>query len=257
MAPVEPPLIAITGPTASGKTSVAIELARAYGGEIICADSRTIYKDMNIGTAKPTIDEQQGVPHWGIDMVEPGERYSAFDFQQYAFQKIAEIRHRGNIPMLVGGTGLYIDAVLFSYTFNDSVKNTSPQRPLNNSFIVGIATKKQAALQMMRTRAEHMLTNGLEEEATMLGKKYGAGAPQFKNNAYQIVMSNTSKVNDIESTVDKIATFDIQLRKRQLTWFRRNPYIAWATKDDAPGFIASHIEQYRATIEHESYPGDI
>lgn len=66
MAPVEPPLIVITGPTASGKTSVAIELARAYGGEIICADSRTIYKDMNIGTAKPTVDEQQGVPHWGI-----------------------------------------------------------------------------------------------------------------------------------------------------------------------------------------------
>ena len=74
------PLIVITGPTASGKTSLAIKLAKKFGGEIICADSRTVYRDMDIGTAKPTPMEMQGVAHWGLDLVEPGQLFSAADF---------------------------------------------------------------------------------------------------------------------------------------------------------------------------------
>lgn len=115
------PLVVITGPTASGKTGLAIELAQRYGGEIICADSRTIYKGTDIGTAKPTAEERTLVPHWGLDMVEPGEGYSAADFKTYAEQKIHEIRGRGHVPFLVGGTGLYIDAVLFDYQFGPAV----------------------------------------------------------------------------------------------------------------------------------------
>jgi len=112
------PLIVIVGPTASGKTSLAIDLAEAYGGEIICADSRTIYRHMDIGTAKPTAVERARVPHWGIDLVNPGEYFSAADFKQYALQKINEIRARGHIPFLVGGTGLYIDSVVLDYNFS-------------------------------------------------------------------------------------------------------------------------------------------
>ncbi|MFZ2991535.1 MAG: tRNA (adenosine(37)-N6)-dimethylallyltransferase MiaA [Candidatus Saccharimonadales bacterium] len=115
----QPPLVVITGPTASGKTSLAIDLAKKFGGEIICADSRTIYKEMNIGTAKPSVQEQAGVPHWGLDLVSPGEYYSAADFKKYADEKISEIRGRGNIPFLVGGTGLYIDSIIFDYKFGD------------------------------------------------------------------------------------------------------------------------------------------
>lgn len=111
------PLVVITGPTASGKTSVAIELAEELGGEIICADSRSLYKYMDIGTAKPTPQERARVPHWGLDLVEPGEYFSVADFKQYANTKIAEIRERGHIPFLVGGTGLYIDAIVFDYQF--------------------------------------------------------------------------------------------------------------------------------------------
>lgn len=111
------PLVAICGPTASGKTSLAIELAKRHEGEIICADSRTIYKGMDIGTAKPSKEEQAGVVHWGLDLVEPGEPFSASDFKKYADQKIAEIRGRGHVPFLVGGTGLYVDAVVFDYGF--------------------------------------------------------------------------------------------------------------------------------------------
>ncbi len=112
------PLVVIVGPTASGKTSLAIDLAEAYGGEIICADSRTIYRYMDIGTAKPTAEERSRVPHWGIDLVEPGEMFSAADFKQYALQKISEIRARGHVPFLVGGTGLYIDSVVLDYNFS-------------------------------------------------------------------------------------------------------------------------------------------
>ena len=109
------PLIVILGPTASGKTGYAIELARRINGEIICTDSRTVYKGMDVGTAKPTMREQEMVPHWGLDLAEPNERFTLYDFQQYAHTKIAEIRGRQHVPMLVGGTGLYIDSVIYRY----------------------------------------------------------------------------------------------------------------------------------------------
>ncbi len=121
----EPPLVVIAGPTASGKTALAIKLALEFGGEIICADSRTVYKGMDIGTAKPSVEERAGVPHWGLDLVNPDEVFTAADFKRYADEKIVEIRARGHIPFLVGGTGLYIDAVVYDYQFGqmaDSVR---------------------------------------------------------------------------------------------------------------------------------------
>lgn len=111
------PLVVITGPTASGKTSLAIKIAKKFNGEIISADSRAIYIGADIGTAKPTREEQATIPHWGIDLVVPGKYFSVADYKQYADQKITEIRSRGHIPILVGGTGLYIDSVLFNYQF--------------------------------------------------------------------------------------------------------------------------------------------
>lgn len=111
------PLVVITGPTASGKTSLSIRLAHEFDGEIISADSRAIYQGLDIGTAKPSMSERQGIPHWGFDLVEPGQRYTAVDFQQYAVKKIAEIRSRNKVPILVGGTGLYVDAVIYDFEF--------------------------------------------------------------------------------------------------------------------------------------------
>lgn len=119
------PLIVIVGPTASGKTSLAIQVAKKYNGEIICADSRSIYKGMDIGTAKPTPEEQDGVPHWGLDLVEPGDRFTAADFKEYANKKIDAIRKRHNTPIIVGGTGLYVDAVIFDYQFGDDAKKST------------------------------------------------------------------------------------------------------------------------------------
>lgn len=116
-------LIVIVGPTASGKSGLAMDVARRFNGEIICADSRTVYKGMDVGTAKPTTAEQLMVPHWGLDLVEPDERFSAADFKRYAVQKIVEVQKRGHVPILVGGTGLYIDAVIFDYQFGAKADN--------------------------------------------------------------------------------------------------------------------------------------
>lgn len=112
---MELPLIVILGPTASGKTAYAIRLAQLIGGEVICADSRTVYRGMDIGTAKPTEPERAGVPHWGLDLIEPDQRYSLYDFQRYAMAKITEIRQRQHVPLLVGGSGLYINSVIYDY----------------------------------------------------------------------------------------------------------------------------------------------
>lgn len=120
------PLIVIGGPTASGKTALAIRLAQRCGGEIICADSRTVYRGMDIGTAKPSVEERATVPHWGLDLVDPGQSFSAAQFQRYAQQKIAEIRSRGGVPFLVGGTGLYLDAVVFNFQFGATA--SAPRR---------------------------------------------------------------------------------------------------------------------------------
>lgn len=121
----EPPLVVIVGPTASGKTGLAVRIAKEFSGEVISADSRAIYKDLTIGTAKPTPEEQQGIPHWGIDLAAPGERFTAADFKAYALQKITEIRARGHTPILAGGTGLYVDAVLYDFEFSSVAEDTT------------------------------------------------------------------------------------------------------------------------------------
>lgn len=114
------PLVVIVGPTASGKTSLAIDLAKKYNGEIISADSRAVYRGIDIGTAKPTKSQRKKVPHWGLDLVDPDKKYTVVDFKQYVTDKIRDIRSRGGVPFLVGGSGLYIDSVILDYQFKSA-----------------------------------------------------------------------------------------------------------------------------------------
>lgn len=110
-------VIAIAGPTASGKTALAVELAKKINGEVISGDSMQIYKDMSIGTAKPTVEEMDGVPHYLIDFVSPDERYSVADFKRDAEEKIEYVLSRGKVPILCGGTGLYIDTLVLGIDY--------------------------------------------------------------------------------------------------------------------------------------------
>jgi tRNA dimethylallyltransferase len=269
------PLVVIVGPTASGKTSLAIEIAKQFGGEIICADSRTIYKGMDIGTAKPTKAEMQSVPHWGLDLVEPGEYFSAADFKEYAELKIQEIRARGHIPFLVGGTGLYVDAVIFDYQFgpqadpafraeleamtleelhdyckqnsvslpeNDknkryviraieqkSINTLRRNEPVENCIIVGITTDRQTLRDRIKLRSEQLFDDGVVEEATLLGKKYGWESEAMTGNIYPLVHAYLEKELTIDEVKDKFTTLDWRLAKRQMTWLRRNTFIWWGS----------------------------
>ncbi len=108
-------VIAVVGPTASGKTKFAVELAQKIDGEIISADSRLVYKGFDIGTAKPSIEERGGIPHYMIDIAEPEEDYSAGLYANEAKKVINDIRSRGKIPIVAGGTGLYINILLMNY----------------------------------------------------------------------------------------------------------------------------------------------
>lgn len=284
----EPPLVVIVGPTASGKTGLGVRLAKQFNGEIISADSRAIYKGMDIGSAKPTLEERDGVPHWGFDLVKPGERFTAADFQQYVNEKIAAIRARGHVPFLVGGTGLYVDAVLFDYWFgHDGDRQRRQQleqwsvevlqeycsknniklpenrqnkryiiraieqkgittkrntQPLDNSIIVGIATDKEELRARIAFRAEQLLTNGVVEEATLLGKKYGWNSEAMTGNVYPLIRSYLLGLIEENDIVDKLTTADWQLAKRQLTWLRRNPYIYWGAIDEVRYYVQARLE---------------
>lgn len=117
VARINPPLVVIVGSTASGKSELAIKAAKKFNGEIICADSRTIYKGMDIGTAKPSLQDQEEVRHHLLDIVYPDQPFTAADFKRLALQAIEDISQRGKMPVMVGGSGLYIDSVLFDYQF--------------------------------------------------------------------------------------------------------------------------------------------
>lgn len=118
-------LLAIVGPTAGGKTSLSIALAKRLGGEIISCDSMQLYRGMDVGTAKPTIEEMDGVPHHMIDVREPDESYSCAEYVVDARAKIQDVTSRGLLPILCGGTGLYLDAVLLGGSFEDTPSDPS------------------------------------------------------------------------------------------------------------------------------------
>ena len=125
-------VIVIAGPTASGKTDLAIELALRINGEIISADSMQIYREMNIGTAKPTMEERKGIPHHMLDIVDPDEEFSVAQFQQGAKKCIKDILSRGKVPIVAGGTGLYINAVVNNITFSETITDWNYRNQLQN-----------------------------------------------------------------------------------------------------------------------------
>lgn len=245
------PTIVILGPTGSGKTGVAIKIARAIGGEIISADSRAIYKDMDIGTAKPTVAEMQGVPHWGINLVEPGERFTVADWKQYAEEKISEIKARGKIPMVVGGTGLYIDALIYDYQFRGPTgekigdieqKSCSDRTEVKGGFLlVGVRTDTGVLRTRLKVRIDQMFCPALYIETRHLVSMYGWDNQAMKSDIYEYAYKYLNGELSLEQAKEQCFYRDWHLAKRQMTWFKRNPEINWCELEKVYPFVIEYI----------------
>lgn len=170
------PLIVIAGPTASGKTALAIELAKRYNGEIVCADSRTIYKGMDIGTAKPSLREQAEVEHHLLDIVDPGEKFTVAQFKNLANQSIANIKDRDKTPFLVGGTGLYIDSVILDYQFPNEIDEAERLRlgSLTIESLIAMYNKQRLELPENSKNKRHLI-NGLLRSTEIPSRKARPG----------------------------------------------------------------------------------
>ncbi|MBQ1507721.1 MAG: tRNA (adenosine(37)-N6)-dimethylallyltransferase MiaA, partial [Ruminococcus sp.] len=127
-------VVSVTGPTASGKTKLAVELAKEFDGEIISADSMQIYKGMTIATAKPDEEEKQGIPHHLMGFLEPSQTYSVAMFVSDASRLIYEIRGRGKLPIICGGTGLYVDSLLNNIKFSEEQRDEKLSSELRNTY---------------------------------------------------------------------------------------------------------------------------
>ena len=239
--------LVIIGPTGSGKTGLAIEFARELAerrgvecaAEIISADSRAIYKGMDIGTAKPTVAEMQGVPHWGIDLVELNDRFTVVDFCRYAREKIAEIRERGRLPIIAGGTGLYVDALVYDYQFSDVVKNNcSDRQEINPNFLIlGIEWPREELRKRLVQRSNKLFAQNIEEETLQMVERYGWDSQAMKSDIYPIVWEMMRGNISYEEAIRLNAVDDWHLAKRQMTWFKRNKNINWVPLNEAKDWL--------------------
>lgn len=144
-------IVIVMGPTASGKTSIGVELAKQFNGEIISADSMQIYKHMDIGTAKVTTSEMEGIPHHLIDIVEPTNNFSVAEWVDLAKGKIDEITKRGKTPIIVGGTGLYVSSLINGYTFYNIKENKELREELR---LIGETQGEEALHNILKTLSE-------------------------------------------------------------------------------------------------------
>lgn len=265
-------MIAIVGETASGKSALAMELAVRFNGEIICADSRTVYRAMDIGTAKPTGEEQSKIRHYGLDLVDPDERFTVADFKDMAVKTIEEIESRGKLPILVGGTGLYIDSILYDFQFlpvadseererlskisvdelqaeildkglptpfNDrnprhlsrviETKGRAPakQKLRPDALIFGISVPREQLKERIAQRVDGMLAAGLIDEIEQLSKRYGWEVEAMRAPAYKAFRGYLEGEINLEEARQRFIQNDLNLAKKQRTWFKRNSSIQW------------------------------
>ena len=280
-------LVVILGPTATGKSYCGIDLARQFRGEIISGDSMLVYRQMNIGTAKPSEEELHTVPHHLVNILPPDASFSVADFQQQAAKLIHQITLRGNLPILVGGTGLYIKALLEDYRFSsveenpelrhrleiyaqeqgtdklfdwlrkedpaaaarlhpndvrrvvraletalsgDSVSQEKQHELKYDAEVFGLSMERCFLYERINLRVDRMIEEGLEEEVRSL---LNAGIPtdclSMKSLGYRQMAEYLRGQCDFATAVDNIKKETRHFAKRQITWYKKMPYIRWFT----------------------------
>ncbi len=227
-------IVEIIGATASGKTGFSIELANfiveKFGkkSEVISVDSRQIFREIDISSAKVTEEEMCGVPHHGLDLINPDESFSVAQFQKYAFEKIDEIQGRGNVTILCGGTMLWCDAITENYKFAENGEKSTEKLPPKWPVLkIGIYWPREKIYERTDLRAEIHFNSGLIEESQMLLKKWDLS--HSAKTSFGLL--EIEKLENNEMTKDEAMELNRKRNrhyaKRQLTWWRNRDDIFW------------------------------
>ena len=230
-------IIVILGATSTGKSLLAIKLAEILQTEIISADSMAVYKNFDVGTAKPLAEELLKIPHHLIDILEPEEKFSVVEFVRRTEKIITNLNSQKKIPVIVGGTGLYIQALLEGYHFDTEkshAKNFSQTGKLNyNALVIGLTTCREKLYNRIDFRTKKMFDAGLVEEVKkLLSAGVSPNAQAMLGIGYKEVLEYLQGKLTLEETVSKVAQDTRNFAKRQLTWFRRMNYIKWFTTEN-------------------------
>ena len=218
----------IAGPTASGKTELAVALAARLGGEVVSADSMQVYKGMDIGTAKPTEDEKKGIPHHLIDVCFPNEPFNAALYKSLAKKAVEDILSRGKVPIITGGTGFYINALIYDTDFLEFVPNKekfcneglASGQPLDmeseSAFVCDDYEKELARLR------ELFCVEAMERGAAFLHGKLGAADPEYANTIHE---NNIRRVSNalafFHLTSKRFSVHNNEQKQKKLSWGTR------------------------------------
>ena len=226
-------LVVILGATSVGKSSLAIDVAENFGTEIISADSMAVYKNFNVGTAKPSHDELARVKHHLIDILDAEQKFSMVEFLQRARQIISDLNTRGKIPIVAGGTGLYVQALVEGYdahagdkSFTSHFKRTG--KLFYDALVFGLTASREVLYDRINRRTQKLFDNGLVDEVKILlaaGIKPDAQA--MRGIGYKETLEYLHGDATLDETIAKVAQTTRNFAKRQLTWFRRMKYIRW------------------------------
>ena len=225
-------VIVILGATSAGKSSLAIKLAEILQTEIISADSMAVYKNFDIGTAKPTADELKKIPHHLINILDAEEKFSVMEFVRRAKKIISEINSRGKIPIIAGGTGLYIQALVEGYKFSEDKTKSRESffaetgKLLYNALVLGLTMNRADLYKRIDERTEKMFSEGLVEEVQkLLASGINSNAQAMQGIGYKEVVEYLQGKISLDETISKVSQATRNFAKRQLTWYRRMSYI--------------------------------
>lgn len=231
-------VLVILGATSAGKSSLAIKIAEIFQTEIISADSMAVYKNFDIGTAKPTAEELKKIPHHLINILEPTEKFSVIEFVRRAKKIISEVNLRGKIPIIAGGTGLYIQALLEGYKFSEDKTKSRESffaetgELVYNALVIGLTMKRADLYKKIDERTEKMFSAGLVDEVQkLLNAGISPKAQAMFGIGYKEIIEYLQGNLTLEETVSKVSRATRNFAKRQLTWYRRMNYIKFFAVD--------------------------
>lgn len=219
-----PKVLVIVGATTSGKSRLALRLAQKYNGVLICADSRQIYRSMPIGTAGPSAADVRAVPHQLFGFLSPEKKYTAAQFQRAALKAIRAALRAQKLPIIVGGTGLYVRALTQGFSFTDGIPNKPPRLDFLK---IGLATPRATLYKHIDQRVEQMFRRGLVKEVAAIIQDYGAGCPAMSGLGYRQLLPYFAGTQKLAQVIEQIKKETRHYAKRQETWFRKEPDLVW------------------------------